>query len=118
MTADSLPPQKSKVFGVEPKAAADLRLVGDLMAGLSTGRQPHGDRPENGYDLDVIQRIFGRAAVEGPAAHEVTEARARAAMRAAAGGRVTASIALSFAADVFVALAVERPWPVSRVRDL
>jgi signal transduction histidine kinase len=63
-------------------------------------------RPE----LDLIEAAFGAEVAADAAQGAVNAARRRAWRRTAAAGGVTENCALAFAADVLVALAVERPW--------
>jgi signal transduction histidine kinase len=118
MTADSLPPRTRGLFGVEPKAAADARFITDLMDRARTGAFGRAPGDSDAIDLDLVERAFGAETRSGVARHAVDAARVRMAKRAVATGEVSEAAAFAFAADLFVALAVERPWRPSAVRDL
>jgi len=112
MTADSLPPRTGELLGVGPKAAAEVGLISDLIGRAQSSSVPTGraDAP----DLYAVERAFGRHFVDKRARSGVATARDRALDLAKAAGEVSGSLAISFASDVFVSLAIERPW---RERD-
>lgn len=107
MTAASPLPQTAAALGVEPKPAVEAELISDLMSELDPGR-----------GLESIERAFGRHFFDGRARSGVQAARARALRLIESAGRSTEAIALTFAGDLFVCLAVERPWKPEDVRRL
>jgi len=115
LTADSLPSRIAEALEVEPKPAADAQFISDLLAET----QRHVDVPRDEehplrLDLEMAERAFGRQILDERARSSVEAARARALRMCGAGGRLSESILYSFTADLFVSLAVERPW---RPRD-
>jgi signal transduction histidine kinase len=117
MTADSLPSRTAAALGVEPKPAADARLISDLVAEVHFhAREARAER-SLGLDLESIERAFGRHIRDERARSAVLAARARAARITDAAG-ASEAIALSFAADLFVCLAIERPWQEPQVRQV
>ena len=109
MTADSLLPSTAHARGAE-QPAGGMHLSAELTAevrlhapGARSGRPAH-------RDLGSVERAFGRHFFDHRARSGVEAARTRAdRLRDAAGG-MTESIGMTFASDVFVSLAVERPW--------
>jgi signal transduction histidine kinase len=71
-----------------------------------------------GPGLATIERAFGRHFFDKRARAGIEAAQARAARLATAAGGVSEATAFVFAADVFVSLAVERPWQARDVREL
>ena len=69
-------------------------------------------------ELEAIERTFGRQILDERARSGVEAARARALRLARAAGSSTEGIAITFAADLFVSLAVERAWRARDLRDL
>jgi signal transduction histidine kinase len=117
MTADSLPSRTAAALGVEPKPAVDARLISDLVAEVHIyAREARGER-SLGLDLESIERAFGRHIRDERARSAVRAARARAARLTDSAG-ASDTIALSFAADLFVGVAVERPWQAPQVRQV
>lgn len=118
MTADSLPPRTAAALGVGPKPAVDVRLISGLIT--ETRRHAHVPREESALRLDLerIERAFGRQVLDERARSGVQAARSRALGLAQAAGGQTDAIALAFAGDLFVSLAVERPWRPRDMRDL
>jgi signal transduction histidine kinase len=117
MTADSLPSQTADVFGVFPKAASERALISDLMAGARQLAPVTTDDPMR-LELETIERAFGRQILDERARSGVEAARTRALRLAHAAGASTEGIAITFAADLFVSLAVERAWRKRDLRDL
>jgi signal transduction histidine kinase len=117
MTADSLHSQTADAFGAYPTAAAELSLISDLMAGA---RQPASITSEDPVqiELEAIERAFGRQILDERARSGVEAARTRALHLAQAAGGSTHGIAIAFAADLFVSLAVERAWRQRDLREL
>ena len=112
MTAASPPPQTAATLGVEPKPAADAEFISDLMSELE-----HAER-RLGPGLDSIERAFGRHFFDERARSGVKAARGRALRLVESAGCLTEAIALVFAGDLLVCLAVERPWKAEDVRVL
>jgi signal transduction histidine kinase len=114
LTADSLPSQTVEALGVEPKPAADAQFISDLLAEtqrhVSVSRDEHALR----FDLETAERAFGREILDERVRSSVEAARERALRMCEAAGRLSDAIRYTFAADLFVSLAVERPW---RPRD-
>lgn len=114
MTADSLPSRFVEALGVEPKPAADAQFISDLLA--ETQRHVPVSRDEHALRLDLerIERAFGREILDERVRSSVEAARERALKLGEASGRLTEPTLYTFTADLFVSLAVERPW---RARD-
>jgi signal transduction histidine kinase len=117
MTADSLPSQTADAFGVYPKAASEHALISDLMAGARKSAPTPTEDPLR-LELEAIERGFGRQILDERARSGVEGARSRALRLAQAAGTSTESIKITFAADLFVTLAVERAWRPRDLRDL
>jgi signal transduction histidine kinase len=114
VTADSLPPRTAAELGVEPKPAADVQLISDLLVETRrVVRRVPNEHPLR-LDLDAIERAFGRHLFDERARAGVQAARARAGRLGAAAGRSCEAVGWAFASELFVCLAVERPW---RARD-
>jgi len=111
MTAASPLPQTEATLGVEPKPAAEAGFISDLMSEL----EQRAERPL-GAGLDQIERAFGRHFFDERARSGVQAARARALRLTESAGCLTEAIALTFAGDLLVCLAVERPWKAEDVR--
>jgi len=118
MTADSL--LASTAHGSRGRAGGwgDAQLSADLMAevrldapGARSGRPVH-------RDLGSVERAFGRHFFDQRARSGVEAAQTRADRLGAAAGGMTESIGMTFASDVFVSLAVERPWRSRDIRQL
>jgi signal transduction histidine kinase len=110
MIADSLPPRTAAPHEVGPKPAADAQLISDV---FGAARRPSDGTPREGWlrpDLEPVERAFGRWIRDERARAGVLAARARATRLAEAADRASESIMLTFAADLLVCLAVERPW--------
>jgi signal transduction histidine kinase len=107
VTAASPLPQTAARPGVVPRPAADAELMSDLMSELGLGLR-----------LESIERAFGRHFFDDRARSGVQAARTRALRLIGGAGCLTETIALSFAGDLFVSLAVERPWKADDVRGL
>ncbi len=112
MTAASPLPQIAARPGVEPQPAADAGFISDLMSELGRAERSVG------LGIESIERAFGRHFFDERARSGVEAARARALRLIESAGCPTEAIALTFAADLFVCLAVERPWKVDDVRGL
>jgi hypothetical protein len=112
MTAVSPLPQTAAPHGVEPQPAADAGFISELRSGLERAGRPAG------LGLDSIERAFGRHFFDERARSGVQAARARAFRLIDGAGCLTEAIALTFAGDLFVSLAVERPWRTEDVRTL
>jgi signal transduction histidine kinase len=111
MTAALPPSRTAATLGVGPKPAADVRLTSDLIAEA----QRHADVSRNGHtlrlDLEVVERAFGRVILDERVRSGVIAARERALRLSEASGRSSETLSLTFAADLFVAIAVDRGWP-------
>jgi signal transduction histidine kinase len=81
--------------------------MSDLMSELGVGLR-----------LESIERAFGRHFFDDRARSGVQAARTRALRLVESAACLTETIALSFAGDLFVSLAVERPWKADDVRGL
>jgi signal transduction histidine kinase len=115
LTADSLPSRIAEALEVEPKPAADAQFISDLFAETQRHvRVPRENEHLPRFDLETAERAFGRQILDERVRSSVAAARARALRMCEVGGRISESILYSFAADLFVSLAVERPW---RQRD-
>jgi signal transduction histidine kinase len=114
VTADSPSPRGTEVLGAEPKPAASARLISDLLA--ETQRRASASRAEHAlrFDLEAAERAFGRPILDPRVRSSVEAARARALRMCEAAGKLSEPILYSFAADLFVSLAVER---AARPRD-
>jgi signal transduction histidine kinase len=110
MTAVSPLPQTAATHGVETQPAADAGFITDLMSGLGRAGEPAG------LSLDPIERAFGRHFFDERARSGVQAARGRALRLIESAGCLTDAIALTFAGDLFVSLAVERAWKAEDVR--
>ena len=108
MTAEPPPPRTAATTGVEPKPAADACLIRDLIA--ETQRHAHASREHLRLDLELVERAFGRVILDERVRSGVTAARERATRLASASGRSSQSLSLTLAADLFVAIAVDRGW--------
>jgi len=104
LTADSIPSQAAAT-GVNRSPAADGSLIEDLVAEVERHACSDAERL-----LGETKRAFGRHYFE-PRARSAVEAAERRAWGLLGGaGTATATAALNYAADLFVALAVERAW--------
>jgi signal transduction histidine kinase len=112
VTAVSPLPQTVATLGVEPKPAADAEFISDLMSEVERAERPPG------LGLDSIERAFGRHFFDERARSGVQAARGRALRLIESTGGLTEAIALTFAADLFVCLAVERPWKAEDVQGI
>jgi signal transduction histidine kinase len=103
-----------EALGVEPKPAADAQFISDLLA--ETQRHVPVSRDEHAlrFDLETVERAFGREILDERVRSSVEAARERALKLCEAAGRLSEPILYTFTADLFVSLAVERPW---RTRD-
>jgi signal transduction histidine kinase len=118
VTADSLPSQTAAALGVGPKPVMDARLIADLISEVELqARKPRAEHRLQ-LDLESIERAFGRHARDERARSGVCDARARSARLAEAAGVASEAIALAFAADLFLCLAVERPWRQADTKEL
>jgi signal transduction histidine kinase len=109
MTAEPPPLRTAAPIGVGPKPAADAQLLSDLIA--ETQRRARAAREQSlRLDLEVVERTFGRIILDERVGAGVTAARDRAAKLCAAAGRASDTLLLTYAADLFVAIAVDRGW--------
>jgi signal transduction histidine kinase len=108
MTAASSPPQTEAAHGVVPQPAVDGGFISDLMSELTRVERPLG--------LESIERAFGRHFFDERARSGVQAAQVRALRLIESAGGLTDAIAFTFAGDLFVCLAVERPWKTEDVR--
>jgi signal transduction histidine kinase len=111
LTADSLPSRITTALGVELRPAADAHIISDLLAetrrhGVNLSR----DEDQLRLDLETVQRAFGRQILDERVRSSVDAAVARAVRLCEAGGRLSEPVLYTFTADLFVSLAVERPW--------
>jgi len=109
MTADSLPSRTAEGLGAEPKPAADAHIISDLLAETQRHTAAHAEHSLR-LDLEIIERMFGRALLDERVRSSVEAARSRALGLCSATGRASEGIVYTFATDLFVSLAVERPW--------
>ncbi len=113
MTAESLPARTTELLGNRPSTALDAENTDDPNGGsLPAGRAP------TGIELDDVERAFGRHFFDPRARAGVETARARAFGLAQVAGETSPSLALAYASDLFVSLAVERPWRSGDTRKL
>jgi signal transduction histidine kinase len=110
MTAASPLSQTAATPGVEPKPAADAGLISDLVSELARAERP------TGLGLDSIERAFGSHFFDERARSGVRAARGRALRLVESAGCLTEAIALTYAGDLLVCLAVERAWKAEDVR--
>ena len=109
MTAEPPPLRTAAPIGVGPKPAADARLICDLIA--ETQRHAQTSREQSlRLDLEIVERSFGRIILDERVRSGVTAARDRAVALCMAAGRASDTLLLTFAADLFVAIAVDRGW--------
>ena len=118
MTADLLPSGTALGLEVQPKPTTGAPSVSEVIAEALRPGSGRSERSRVQRDLDLIERGFGRHFFDPRARPAVEAARARAARLASATGSVSESISISFASDLFVALAVERPWRAREARDV
>ena len=112
MTADSLPSQTAATFEVESTPAADAYSIAELISDAQRHAQASHGKQSPRFDLEAVYRAFGRQVLDERARPSVEAARERASMLAEAAGTASETIALTLAADLVVALAVERVWHV------
>jgi signal transduction histidine kinase len=111
MTADSLPSQTAASRGQTGVCDGE-----DMFSDLVSGTKRHaGVLTSSRLELEDVERAFGRQVLDERVRSSVDAARTRAERLADAAGRTSEAIALNFAADVFISLAIERPW---RPRDV
>ncbi|MDX6414329.1 MAG: hypothetical protein QOH23_1739 [Gaiellaceae bacterium] len=119
MTAALLPPQTSEALGVGLKPAAEIGLMPDLMGHVrprSTRAEP-SDR-SIGEKLETIERAFGRHRSDPRIADSLESARGRFLGLAELAGDLSEPLAFGFAAELFTALAIERPWLPPQAEEL
>jgi signal transduction histidine kinase len=114
LTADSLPPRIAEALGVEPKPAVDAYMISDLLSETRRHAPVSRDGHSLRLDLEAAERAFGRPILDERVRSSVEAARERAVRLCEPGGRSSEAILYTFTADLFVSLAVERPW---RARD-
>jgi signal transduction histidine kinase len=117
MTADSLLPRTADLE-VKPKPAADARLISDLLGETHRHARKAERRAPARIELAAVERAFGRHFYDERARAGVEAARARARRLATPDGHASEAIALAYASDIFVSLAVERSWRVADARDV
>src|SRR5437763_13189608 len=110
MTADSLPSRIAEALGVEPKPAADAHIISDLIAEAQRHTAVSRDGHSLRLDLEAVERAFGRAILDERVRSSVKAARERALRLCEASGRLSETVVYTFAADLFVSLALERAW--------
>ena len=118
MTADSLPSRTAELLGVGPRTAADAEASSDPIGGAPPAGRASTGGGRARIDLDDVERAFGRHFFDQRARASVETARARASSLATAAGEASPSLALAYASDLFVSLAVERPWRSGDTRKL
>jgi signal transduction histidine kinase len=118
VTADSLSPLTAAVLEVGPQPAVDAQLIADLLLNKERSAPAARTGHPRRFDLDACERTFGRQIRDERVRSSVIAARARAERLVEAGGRLNEPILYSFAADVFVSLAVERPWRLPDAEQL
>ena len=122
MSAASLPPQSGKPVSSRPKPAVEGGLIPELIVQVRA-RTERAALTQAGrgaeYTLQTVERAFGRDATDPCIGESLAEAKARfTGLAGAAGGGLSEPLALAFAAEVFTALALERPWRARRVEAL
>jgi len=110
VTADSLPSRTAAQLGVEPKPAVDATMVADLLPAVQQHVGLRLDDHPLRLDLEAVERAFGRQILDDRVRSSVESARVRALTLSEAAGRLTDVILFAFVADLYVCLAVERPW--------
>ena len=93
-------------------------MVSELITEARQRARVACDEHPSRLDLEAIERTFGRQLLDERMRSGVQTARARASRLAEAGGGVGQAVGIAFAADLFVSLAVERPWRPRDVRAL
>jgi signal transduction histidine kinase len=81
-------------------------LLAETLRHASVSREGHSLR----LDLEAAERAFGRPILDERVRSSVEAARERAVRLCEAVGRPSETALYTFAADLFVSLAVERPW--------
>jgi signal transduction histidine kinase len=118
VTAVSPPPQTAAELEVGRTPAADAGLVSDLLGETARRARVPVDDHASLLDLDSIERAFGRHLFDPRARSGIQAARARADRLAEGAYGPCEALAPTFAADLFVCLAVERPWSADDVQTL
>jgi signal transduction histidine kinase len=95
-----------------------VELIFELLADERLHGRTPGEDDFLSVELDGIERAFGRQILDERARSGVEAARARTRRVAEAAGGFSETIALGFAADLFVSLGVERAWRARDVREL
>jgi signal transduction histidine kinase len=110
LTADSLPSRIAEALGVEPTPAADAQLSCDLLAAARQHDSVLLADDHVRLALETVQRAFGRQILDERVRPSAEAAVTRAARLAEAAGRLSEPVLYAFTAELFVSLAVERPW--------
>ena len=110
MAADSLPSRIAEALGVEPTPAVDAQMTSDLLAETRRHAPVSRDGRSLRLDLEAAERAFGRQILDERVRSSVDAARERAMRLSEAIGRPSETLVYTFAADLFVSLAVERAW--------
>jgi signal transduction histidine kinase len=110
VTADSPPSRVAEVLGVEPKPAVDAQIISDLLAETRQHVPVLRDEHSLRFDLEAAERAFGRQILDERVRSSVEAARERALRLSEAVGGPSEALIYTFAADLFVSLAVERAW--------
>jgi signal transduction histidine kinase len=118
MTADSLPSRITEALGVEQRPAADAQMSCDLLAVTRRHVSVPRDEDQPQLGLELVRRAFGRQILDERVRSSVEAAVARALRLCEAGGRLSESVLYTFTADLFVSLAVERPWQAKESEQL
>ena len=118
MTADSLSSGITVELGSRPPAPTGAPRVSDVMAEALRPVAKRAEVAQTQRAMESIERAFGRHFFDPRARPAVEAACSRATRLAAATGSASEAVRVSLASDLFVALAVERPWRVREARDV
>jgi signal transduction histidine kinase len=110
MTAGPPPSRTAATPGGGPRLAADARLISDLITEAQRHAPVSRDEHSPRLDLQAVERAFGRVILDERVRSGVIAARERTLRLSEASGRPSETLSLTFAADLFVAIAVDRGW--------
>ena len=108
-TADSLPAQSRQLQGGGLPAAAEASLNTDLIGHVRVVRAS-ATRVRASATLSAVSRAFGDRLDDKACRADSERCRIRAGRLAAAGGNLSAGVAIAYASDLFVLCTIERPW--------
>jgi signal transduction histidine kinase len=119
VTAVSLPPQSKEALRVGPKAAAELGLIPDLMDHVrARSTRAESSRRSVAEKLEAVERAFGRHRSDTRIKDSLEATRTRFLRLAEVAGDFSEPLAFGFAAELFAALAIERPWNPQQAEQL